>query len=303
MKKVCLFLSLFILVALACDLSASPASSTPLPPDATVAPSEIAVEFPTDTPIPPTETLIETPTEPQPSLDGVPVFFQPVNLVLPSGLASGISGEQFPRAEGADTPPWELTPGHTVVTLEGYLLQGKFHEPKIYVYPALGYAELFPGAFESMHRTRNVMNDPSLSSVDQLPAVPFFNAAQIFASNLQKITTEYIEGVRFLTEYAQYAAPVNNYELIYHFEGFSHDGEYYIVAIFPITVPVLAETSDPGAVLPSGGVAYPDINDPNADWQGYYTAITALLNGTSPDAFAPTISQLDFLIQSMQIGP
>jgi len=220
---------------------------------------------------------------------------------LPQGLASGISGKQFPRVDGEDLPHWELTPGHTAVKLEGYLLQGKFLEPEIYIYPAMGYAELFPGAFESMHRARNVMNDLSLNSVDQLPGVPFFNAAQVFASNLQKITTDHIAGVRFLTEYAQYAAPVNNNELIYHFEGFTSDGEYYIVAIFPITAPVLAASDDPGAVLPSGRVAYPDINDANADFQSYYAAITDLLNGTSPDAFSPTISQLDLLIQSVEI--
>ena len=109
--------------------------------------------------------------------------------------------------------------------------------------------------------------------------------------------------MRFLTEYAQYAAPVNNGELFYHFQGVTRDGAYYIIAIFPITVPVLAETSDVTATLPTGGVAYPDITDPNADLQGYYTAITDLLNGTSEDIFTPTISQLDLLIQSMEIVP
>lgn len=302
MKRTFLFLTLFIFVALACDLSGT-ASTTPTPaPDATVIPTEITVEVPA-TPLPSTEIPTEVPATTEPVFDGVPVFFQPVHLVLPSGLASGISGEQFPRADGADTPPWELTPGHTVIKLEGYLLQGKFHQPQIYVYPAMGYAELFPGAFESMHRLRNVMNDPSMTSVDQLPGVPFFNATQVFASNVQPISFQNGDGIRFLTEYAQYAAPVNNYELMYHFQGFTDDGEYYVIAVFPITVPILAETSDPGAALPSGGVAYPDLNDPNADVQGYYATITALLNGTGPDAFSPTINQLDLLIQSLQITP
>ncbi|HEX9387675.1 MAG TPA: hypothetical protein VF918_15235, partial [Anaerolineales bacterium] len=59
------------------------------------------------------------------------------------------------------------------------------------------------------------------------------------------------QGVRFLTEYAQYAASANNHDLFYHFQGLTRDGAYYIIAILPITVPVLAETSDGGAVLPS----------------------------------------------------
>ena len=221
-----------------------------------------------------------------------------LSLVLPTGLASGISGSQVERADGPDLPYWELTPGHMVAKLEGYLLQGKFHQPQIYVYPALEYAQLVPAAFESMHRLRNLMNAPGSTSVDQLPAVPFFNAAQVFAANMQPISFQNGSGVRFLTEYAQYAAPVNNHELIYHFQGFSEDGEYYIVAIFPITVPVLADTSDVGAPLPNGGIAYPDINSANPDFPGYYASVTDLLNASSPEAFSPTISQLDLLIQS-----
>jgi hypothetical protein len=109
--------------------------------------------------------------------------------------------------------------------------------------------------------------------------------------------------VRFLTQYDQYPAPINNHDLFYHFQGFSADGNYYIVAILPVTAPALAETSDPGSAIPSGGIAYPDINSSNPDFQSYYASITDLLNGTSPEAFTPPLSQLDALIQSMWVAP
>lgn len=83
----------------------------------------------------------------------------------------------------------------------------------------------------------------------------------------------------------------------------SRDGAYYIVAILPISVPVLADTSDAGAPLPPGGIPYPYFANPDADMQAYYNAVTDLLNATSPEAFTPTINQLDSLIQSMQINP
>jgi len=286
MKKVFLLISLLIVITVACDLSV------------TVVPTSEATTTP-EVFISRTQAIPAT-VVPQP----VEISVEPLTISLSPALASGVSGSQLPRADGQDLPYWELTPGHTVLKLEGYFLQGKLHEPQIYVYPALAYAQLFSGAFESMHRLRNVMYDPDAPiSADQLPAVPFFNAAQIFASNLQIIAFQNGEGVRFLTEYGQYAAPVNNHELFYHFQGFTNDGEYYIVAIFPITAPVLAETSDAGAAIPAGGIAYPNINDANADFQSYYTAVTALLNATSPDAFSPTINQLDALIQSMRITP
>jgi hypothetical protein len=226
---------------------------------------------------------------------------------LPPGIASGIQGNQVPRTEGEDLPYWDLTPGHTVLKLDEYPLQGKSHAPEIYVYPALAYAEMTSAAFESIHRLDNILYGPggplTEISEDQLPAVPFFNAQQSFASNIQVISFQNGGGVRFLTEYAQYAVSANNSELFYHFQGVTRDGEYYIVAIFPITAPLLAETSDGGAVLPAGGIPYSYFADPSTDMQAYYTDVTALLNGISPEAFNPTINQLDLLIQSMLVIP
>jgi len=295
MKKIFLFLSIFIFVTLACDLSVAVAPSTspaPLPTDTVIQATEVPTSIPT------------IPTVSELSFEGTAVSYGPISLILSPGVASGFSGNQFPRAEGDNVAPWEVTSGHTQITLEGYLLQGNFHQPQIFVYPATEYAIMVPGAFESMHRLRNLMYAPSVStSVDQLPAVPFFNAAPVFASNLQPISFQNGSGMRFLTEYAQNAASVNNQDMFYHFQGFTDDGEYYIIAILPITAPVLPENSDPGATLPLGGVAYPDITNPNVDMPGYYSAVTSLLNATSQDAFTPSINQLDALIQSIQITP
>lgn len=308
MKKLLLFLSIFLVVSLACDLAVTIAQPTSPAPMATNTMAPVAATF-TQVPvnatsIPPTAVPAEMPTEVPPSSNGVDVFFGQISLTLPSGLASGISGSQFPRAEGEDVPQWGRTPGHTEIALEGYLLQGKFHQARIYVYPAMDYVMQNPSAFESIHRLDNILYDSSLAgSSDQLPSVPFFNAAQVFASNAQVISFQNGQGVRFLTEYAQYAAPVNNHELFYHFQGLTSDGEYYVIAILPVTVPVLADTSDAGAPLPPGGVPFPDITNPSADWAGYYNGVSALLNGTSAEAFSPTLTKLDQLIQSMRVNP
>jgi hypothetical protein len=307
MKKILLSLSILMIVTLACDVSVNIAPTSEVP---TAASTPVPViDPPTPTPeifISLTQAIPATtvPASPVPPSDNQPVFYRPVSLVLPAGLASGISGADFPRVDGKDHPAWELTPGHTVVELEEYSLQGKFHQPQVYVYPAMPYVELFPGAFESMHRLRNVMNPTAPITPDQLPAVPFFNAAQLFASNVQAIPFQNGSGVRFLTEYGQYPAPANNHELFYHFQGFTNDGEYYIVAILPITAPVLAETADAGATLPAGGIQYPFFADPNAETlQKYYEDVANLLSATPNEAFTPTIGQLDALIQSMQITP
>jgi hypothetical protein len=299
-KRFVVFTCSALLLLAACSPAAAPA--TPIMPTSTaMAPTVIPASV---TPIATTAAPNPTPTASQPSANGAAVSFGPLSLVLPPGLASGMSGKQFPRSEGQDLPYWEMTPGHSVVKLEGYPLQGKFHQPQVYVYPAQAYAEMVPGAFESIHRLDNSLYGPdALIDVQQLPAVPFFNAQQVFASNIQKVSFQNGGGVRFVTEYAQYPASVNNHDLFYHFQGVTRDGEYYIIAILPISNPALAETSDAGAVLPAGGVPYPDLNAPNPGLPGYYSAVTNLLNAQSPGAFAPTIDQLDSLIQSMRITP
>ena len=265
------------------------------------------------TPIPASPTPIlstavpatAVPTVQSPSITGTEVSFGSLTLVVPPEVATGASGSEIPPLDSEDAAWWQKTPGHLEVMLgDYYALQGKFHQPQIYVYPAQAYAELVPAAFESIRRLDNILygNGESISA-DQLPTVPFFNAQQVFASNIQTLSFQNGGGVRFLTEYAQYTAPVNNHELFYQFQGVTRDGAYYIIAIFPITAPELGETSDAAAALPPGGIAYPDMTDPNADWQAYYTAVADLLNDTPPDTFNPSINQLDLLIQSMQIAP
>lgn len=301
-RKTLLFFSVFIILTLACDIAINlipdsgvpAAAETPVPIEPFTTTPEVFISL--------TQAIPATaiPTE----VGTVTVTIDPLTINLPPALAEGVRGLQVPPAAGQDLPYWELTPGHTIIELEDYVLQEKFHKPQIYVYPATAYAEIFPGAFESMHRLRNVMNDPGMAiSADQLPAVPFFNAAQIFASNFRTISFQNGSGVRFLTEYAQYFATVNNYDLIYHFQGFTDDGEFYIIAILPVTAPALAETSDFEAVVPVGGIAFPDINDPNVDMQAYYASVTDLLNATPSEAFTPALSQLDALIQSMRVNP
>lgn len=308
MKKTFIFLIVLILVTLACDLSVTvgtPTNAAPMPTNTTIPASEVPTQVPASpTTIQATLPPAATATLPQPSFEGVEVAVNPLRIVLSPAVASGVRGIQVPRDASEDTTPFFVTPGHTELQLEGYVLQYKFHEPKIYVYPAQAYTELFPAAFESIHRLNNILYDPSAPiSKDQLPLVPFFNASQLFASNIQILSFQNARGVRFLTEYAQYAASANNDDLFYHFQGLTSDGAYYIIAVLPINMPVLAANNDADAVLPSGGIMYPHITDPNADFPRYYDAVVNLLNNTTPDVFTPSLTQLDQLIESIQIAP
>ena len=168
--KVFSFLSLFVLMSLACDLSVTVASPTNPAPFATNT-AALATEPPTQillpsTTNPPTLAPNPTATALQPAFEGVEVTIDPLSIVLSPELASGARGLQIPRAEGEEVAPWEVTPGHAQIKLEGYPLQGKFHEPQIYVYPAQEYAEMYPPAFESIRRFDNILYTPGGPSLN-----------------------------------------------------------------------------------------------------------------------------------------
>jgi hypothetical protein len=129
--------------------------------------------------------------------------------------------------------------------------------------------------------------------------VPFFNAGPLIAAGIQRISFENGGGVRALTEYAQYAAPINNHELFYHFQGLTKDGKYYVIAILPVTAPVLAEDEKPDAAVPAEGVPIPPNIGPN---DVYYFAVTEKLNSLAPDSYAPSLNTLDTLIQSILLS-
>ncbi len=237
------------------------------------------------------------------SLPGTALSFDRLSLVIPTGLAAGGSGTLVPEAKGESVAPWDVAPEHIQFTLEGYPLEGKFFPPQIFVYPADAYAQLQErgAAAQSLERLRAVLAQSSMVNVKELPAVPFFNISQALAAQVKVIPFQHGRGVRMVTLYAMSRAIINNHELIYHFEGLTEDGQYYVIAILPVTAPGLPEDGQPGSEVPPGGVPVPDFNDMNVNWMGYYGDARQMLQGLEPGAYSPDLDQLDALIGSLTI--
>jgi len=228
---------------------------------------------------------------------GTPVSFENVSFVIPNGLASGANSESVAAVGEGGGAPWEVAPSHLKFTLTGYQLEGKFFEPTIFAYPADEYAHANSSADEQIQRLKKALAGSPLLK-ETLPNVPFFNAAPVIAANIQLIKFQSGNGVRELTQYDQYAAPVNNHELFYHFQGLTSDNKYYVIAILPITSAILAENETPSAPVPSEGVPIPTDIGPN---NVYYSSVTEKLNSLAPDSYAPSLNALDGLIQSIVV--
>ena len=298
--------SALLIAALVAGLCLAACGNQP-PVAATVTPA--LTELPVPTLIDPTVAASPTMTaEPSAtpiasSLPGTALSFDRLSLVIPTGLAVGGSGTLVPETNKDEVAPWDVAPEHLQLTLDGYALQGKFFQPQIFVYPAQAYAQLQERgtAAQSLEQLRAVLAQSAMVDLKELPSVPFFNVSPALAAQVRVIPFQNGQGVRVITQYGMGRAIINNNELFYHFEGLTDDGQYYVIAILPLTAPGLPEDGQPGSPVPQGGVAVPDFNDMNANWMGYYGDARQMLQGLEPGAFNPGLSQLDALIGSLTI--
>jgi hypothetical protein len=223
-----------------------------------------------------------------------------VSFTIPLGVASGAQSEKVAAVtDPSSAPSWDLAPEHLAFTLTGYQVSDKQVKPQVFVYPADDFAKVSSNAAEQIQKIKNLTPGSTLTQ-DAMPVVPFFNAAQQIASHMQVIDFKNGRGVRFLTQYAQYPAPINNHDLFYQFQGLTNDGKYYVVAVLPVTSSILAEEEKPDSPVPSGGVPLPAGVTPD---QAYYDSVTKALDAMYEDSFNPSLFQLDALIQSITVAP
>jgi len=294
MKKIAILAALCLLLT-ACSLpfTINWNTETPAPTE------ETPVVVPTEAPVEPTAI----PPTAAPAFEGTEYNLGNIYMVVPSCLAvvpSGVIEPAVPYDEM--NGPQEYYPEHRKITFSGYPLSGKFFEPMIRVYPAAEFAAMNSVISDRVIALQSLLvNMPA--QPDDLPFLPLFNAAQVFHAQVGYFPFQNGSGVRFLTEYAQYYAPVNNYDLFYTYQGLTADGKYWISAIFPVNLAYLQETWN-STEVPMDGVAAPAWDSPNleADMQAYYTTMIDRLNTTPGESFTPTIGCLDKFLQSLSVG-
>ncbi len=242
------------------------------------------------------------PTSTQPA-DGIAVSFQHVSLVIPNGLATYALAGTVPAVIETEGPMVNA-PEHVKFEFDNYALYNTFHDAQILIYPAQEYAAMNEGAAANIAKLQAIINGTAAANADNLPHISIFNAAQVFAAQIQTVKFENGSGVRYLTEYAQYVATANNSYLFYCFQGLTDDGKYYILAILPVSHPLLAYDANPETVLPEGGVPFPGYDNTDASaFDAYYDSVSALLDQQAANSFMPTLADLDKLIESITVTP
>lgn len=239
--------------------------------------------------LPPSSRPLETP----PSA-GQAVALGPLRLDVPAELALQVDVETVPAVSAAETfDPWEVAPAHWRARLWGYPIIEHFHEPWIWVYPAHDYMQMNAEADRTIQTLGVLLNQPlQLNSPEDLPHPVFASmAARVFAAHVQRLDFSVGSGIRVITYYAEDITPIENSALLYEFQGLSADGAWYIVATLPL--------NHPG--LPAADVGVPDLNDPYADWSGYYAAVTAFLERQPAVSFTPPLASLDATFRTLRV--
>lgn len=292
-RKFWIFLPASLLILSAC---------LPAQPAATAGPgleTIVAATFQAMTAAAPLATATATPP------GGIPVSFQHVSFIIPEGLALGANAEITPLAGEENSPPWDVAPEHIRFELYGYDDQlAKARAMDILVYPAQEYARMNVGAERSLSKLQAIIAAPDAPMIEEnLPAPPFFNAAQMFAAQVKRVQFASGTGVRMMVEYGQAVGAIANSATLYHFQGLTNDGRYYIVAILPLGAAILIDGGDPLAPPPAGGVQFPGYTTLNpSDYESYFQAVTSALNSAAPTVFSPSLETLDALIESITIS-
>lgn len=249
----------------------------------------VTVPVQVDPPAEPTSAPTETPlptAEPSASLPAVD--FEGVHFTYDPALASSVKPEVVEEQVGTDDGPyWEKMPRHVRFSFEGYPREGEtFHQAEIMVYPADDFARINEGAGPVIEELRRTLKDRPAEFDGDVPFLPVFNAAQMFHAQLRYLDN----GLRFITQYGQDVSPITNDRVFYTYQGLAGDGQYYVVAIFPVSSAVLPDTNE--------------VEDYQAfvdRYMEYMDETKASLDSEPAENFEPNLDLLDALVESITV--
>jgi hypothetical protein len=211
--------------------------------------------------------------------------------LMTGSMADGIQSETIAALTASDNAPfWEVLPEHTLVTLQGYPISSHLMKPQIFIYPLAELGMMNEGAGKIVTSLQNLLRAPQ--EIPNMPFLPLFNAAQVMHAHIQYLEFKSGQGMRYLTEFSQGIMPINNYELIYTYQGITRDGKYYVAAVMPVNHPSLPT---------DGKVTGKEPPEFTSDFLAYLANVVKTLNTQAAATFTPDLTQLDAMMSSMEI--
>jgi hypothetical protein len=231
------------------------------------------------------------------AFDGVAFSFDEV-------LGSGTSITQVPGQPSDAEQPFEPDVAHLAFTLYGPRDEGA-RVPRVGVAPSVvrfyRTADLTgtQSAQQLDELTSLLAERPDLAaymevtddgSGDSLPFVPVIPAAQVIRARAQYVDTAQVTGVAYVTVLRQDISPFASSDFWYTFQGLSTDGSWYVSADFVVDASMFPEE-----------VTVKDANRiaDATHYPAYLKDSIQALNEAAPNAFAPPLTTIDALVQSI----
>jgi len=125
-------------------------------------------------------------------------------------------------------------------------------------------------------------------SVQELPYMPVFPAAQAIQARAQYIDTPQLAGVAFLTAFRQDVSPFAAADFWYTFQGLSTDGTWYVSVSWVVD-----------ATMFPARISAKEANHQANRWVKYISESISTLNAAAPAAFTPPLTSIDALVRSI----
>lgn len=181
-----------------------------------------------------------------------------------------------------------------------------YANPRILIYPTFEL-ERNPRYFDDIARIRQLLIDrpdnvaqitrPEGMRDAEIPMIvdSGLGAGQVIRTQVRFVDFANGSGIRFITLYAQDTLPITSDGIFYTFQGMTNDGQYYISMTFPIALDILGN---------EGVFPFPtdDRDAFNENYWAYLDDTELMIDSQADDAFSPSLSLLDDIIRSLQVG-
>jgi Leucine-rich repeat (LRR) protein len=236
--------------------------------------------------------------------DGAPpmaIDFQSIQFICFSSLAASVWPEVLPAIPVQENAPfWDARPEHVRFTFAGApgaLLRNPLSaalsdQAQVLIYPAHDFEALDRHIRLKVSDLLKLLADRPATIEGELPLLPLNNAGQVLHARVHYLDFENGSGVSFLTQNAMGLSAINNQELFYTFQGLTDDRAYYVAIFFPVTLPALPAT---------GQLSEDEFANLMANYQAYLADTTTLLDSSAPETFAPDLTQVDRLIETLTV--
>jgi heat shock protein HslJ len=230
--------------------------------------------------------------------------FNGFTFSYPADLATSVRTSARPGDPPDVMYPGGPVPPHTLIELLGYAPfpgADSFPLARIAVFRTADFAP-YPAFVEQFQALQDLLTTrPDLTSYTvqaaemgdnpQLPFLPVPPATQVIRAQPLYYDVGVYSGIRYLTIYSQDVSPFLNTTVSYTFQGISADGSTYIA----VDMRLLSDA------LPAGIPADFNYDAFAADYAGYLSETSALLNSAAATSFNPPLPILDAMVTSFGI--